>query len=130
MPRQMLAWAQHRLGAQALREAGRAKGDFAAGGPIGPDRPPIVAPVEKYLLLFHWLSHDAVDRDRVDRRLKAALAPAHADARVGDAVKYERRRRDPELERLVHPADPFDDEVEVEREVAGPVARVWVAGAN
>jgi len=56
-----------------------------------------------------------------------ALVAIERDAEVGRVVEGERRRRDAERDLAVRAADPFDDVVDVEDEVARPIAAIRIA---
>jgi hypothetical protein len=116
------------LGAQALGEAVRAESDRAGLRPIEVDAPAVVRAVEQHPLILDAFAVDAIDRHGVQRRLVPAGAPVHGDLEIRDAMERQRRRGDAERRAFADAADPLDDEVDVERQVARPVGGVGIAG--
>ena len=58
------------------------------------------------------------------------MTPVNIDLRIRDAMEDEGCRRYPELFSSANTAGPFDDEINVQREIAGPVLIVRVADAE
>src|SRR4051812_33968264 len=109
------------LAAEGLRESPCAECDLSALRPIARDAKTVIRPVEKYLLVGDARSLDVSDRDRVQRRPMPRRPPENSNAGIGHAVKDECCRCDAELCRAVDAAQPLDDVVDIECEIAEPV---------
>src|SRR5919106_3933467 len=58
------------------------------------------------------------------------MTPVDVDLRIRDAMEDKGCRRHPKLSSAANTAHPLDDEINVEREIAGPVLIVRVANAE
>jgi hypothetical protein len=101
--------------------------DSAIFRPVQLDCPAKIRPIEIDFLVLNLVALDPSDRNVVDRRLKIGISPIDSDLRVGYAVEYESRRSDLECRAAIDTAQPLQDEVEPEHEVAGPIVLLWLA---
>lgn len=128
--RKLLLVRQYRFPTQRLGKANRAKADHAALGPVEQNPPAIVGPVEVDLLVSDRLALDPIDGHRVHRGSEPAVTPVDLDAQIRDPMEDEGRWGDAKLRAAADAAEPLNDEINVQDEIARPVRLASVAGAQ
>ena len=123
----MLPLADNRLREEGLRTPHRSKRDFTSLRPIQLDPPMVVGSIEVDLLILNGFTHNSRDRDFMNRYPVTAVSPIDRNLGIGDSVKDQRRRSNPESRIPADAAKPFDDEVEADNEIASPIPLVGVS---
>src|SRR5262245_47937161 len=123
----MLPLADNGLREEGLRKPHRSKRDFASMRPIQLDPPMVVGSIEVDLLILNGFTQNSRDRDFMNRYPVTAVSPIDRNLGIGDSVKDQRRRSNPESRIPADAAKPFDDEIEADNEIASPIPLVGVS---
>jgi hypothetical protein len=81
-------------------------------------------------LVLDLFALDSADRHGMQRDLKTWTSPVDVDLRIRNPMEDEGCRPHPELSSSTNTAVPLHDEIDVEREIAGPVSMVRGASAE
>ena len=117
----MLPFRDDWIGQERLSEPDGAKRDLSTSRPVQHDPPPVVGPVQIDLLIFDELTHNLADGHLMNRDSEATLTPRDPDSWVGHAMEGKCCWSDLELRPPVDATQPFDNEVDAEKQVACPI---------
>src|SRR5215471_5100081 len=87
----------------------------------------VIRPIEVDLLILNGFTQNSCDRDSVNRYPVAAVSPIDRNIGIGDSMKDQCRRSNPESRIPADAAKPFDDEVESDNEIASPIPLVGIS---
>src|SRR5262245_60103171 len=117
----MLPFRDDWFGQERLCEPDGPKRDLSTSRPVQHDPPPVVGPIQIDLLIWDELTHNLADGHLMNRDAEATLTPRDSDSWVGHTMEGESCRSDLELRTPVDTTQPFDNEVDAEKQVACPI---------